>query len=117
MDGAVGAVETEAGKIAARLVPQALKLPGTGNAALAIQALVGVAIGWAATEFMSPEMGKMLLIGGLQAPLETVIERANIAHISDAVSGVVPAGTVSGYAQLLPAPRAALAPAHLAVTP
>lgn len=97
MDGVVGAVEVTAGKVGARVVPQILKLPTTGNAALAIQAAVGVALGYLATTFGGEELGQMILAGGLQAPLESALEKLAIPYVSNAVSG-----TMAGYALYVP---------------
>lgn len=100
MDAGLGAVQVTLGKAGARALPTLLKLPADGALGLATQVVSALAIGWVGS-MISPSVGKMLLVGGLTAPIESFIKGANIPFISDALSGQ-DYYAVGGY------PRAAL---------
>jgi len=91
--GAMDAGAVLVGKAATRSLPQLLSLPQTGNTGLALQA---VAAGWAADRFVGPDVGRMILAGGLSAPMESLIIRFNVPWLSTALSG---GGAVGRYVQ------------------
>lgn len=107
MEAGIGAVEVTLGKAGARALPTMLKLPADGAMGLATQVVSALAIGWLGS-MLSPNAGKMLLIGGLTAPIESFIKGANIPVISPALSGQdyfavgaypAPAPALHGYVQ------------------
>jgi hypothetical protein len=101
MDAGIGAVEVTLGKAGARAIPTMLKLPADGAMGLATQLVSALVIGWLGS-MVSPNMGKMLLIGGLTAPIEAFIKGANIPVISPALAGQ-DYFSVGGYPQPAPA--------------
>ena len=89
VDGALGAVEVIGGKVAVRALPGVVGLPTAGNTGLAIQAALAVALGWVTDMFAGPDVARMVLAGGLAAPMESVIAGANLPVISAAVGGTM----------------------------
>jgi len=89
VDGALGAVEVIGGKVAVRALPGVVGLPTAGNTGLAIQAALAVALGWVTDMFAGPDVARMVLAGGLAAPMESMIAGANLPVISTAVSGTM----------------------------
>ena len=86
MDAGLGAAQVVIGKAGARAIPTMLKLPADGPMGLATQVAAALAMGFVGS-YLSPSAGKMLLIGGLCAPIESFIKGANIPVISSALSG------------------------------
>lgn len=93
--GALDAGGILVGKAATRSIPQLLTLPQTGNTGLAVQAATAVAVGWAADRFVGPDVGRMILAGGLSAPMESLVVRFNVPWLSTALTGS--GGTVGRY--------------------
>jgi hypothetical protein len=82
LNGAIDAGEVVVGKAATRAVPNMFGLPTTDAMGLAVQGLSALVVGWAAHSFISPNAGKMMLAGGLSAPIESFIKSMNIPFIS-----------------------------------
>lgn len=74
------------GKAAARAIPQMVGLAQAGYVGMAIQAVAAVAAGWAANRFIGANFGRMVLAGGLSAPLESLVKSLNIPIISAGLS-------------------------------
>lgn len=109
MDGALGAVEVIGGKVAVRAVPGFVGLPTAGNTGLAVQAALAVGLGWVVDMLAGPDVARMVLAGGLAAPLENVVAGLNIPVVSPAVGG-----TLGAYANArlpnYPPPRRPIIP-------
>jgi hypothetical protein len=82
MNGAIDGAEVVVGKSLVRTLPQMVGLPTGDATGLVMQALSAVLVGWAGHSFISPNAGKMMLAGGLSAPMETFIKQLNIPFIS-----------------------------------
>lgn len=74
------------GKAAARAIPQMVGLAQTGYAGMAIQAIAAIAAGYGANRFIGANFGRMVLAGGLSAPLESLVKSLNIPIISAGLS-------------------------------
>jgi len=100
-NGVIDAGEVVIGKAAARTIPTLVGLPTGDTMGLVVQALSALVVGWAGHSFISPNAGKMLLAGGLSAPMETFIKQLNIPFISAGLGeDVVEIEGMSGYVQL-----------------
>lgn len=88
MEAGIGAVEVTLGKAGALAIPKMVKkdMDMTSAMGLATQVVSALAIGWLGS-MVSPNAGKMLLIGGLTAPIESFVKGAKIPVISEALSG------------------------------
>lgn len=84
-DGVIDAAEVVAGKAIARTVPTLLKMPQQGAMGLAMQVVAALAAGWLG-RMISPNASKMMLAGGLAAPVESFIKTANIPILSTALA-------------------------------
>jgi hypothetical protein len=82
MSGVIDAGEVLGGKIIVRTVPGLVGLPTTDMLGLTVQALTAVLAGGVAHTFINTNAGKMVLAGGLAAPLETLLKGLNIPFIS-----------------------------------
>jgi hypothetical protein len=82
---ALGAVTATGGKIVARKVRGLLKQAPTSVFGMGAEALVGL-VGGLMLSRVSPQLGRDFAIGGLQAPLETSVQRMSIPHVSDALA-------------------------------
>ena len=80
--GVVDAGEVLAGKVVVRTIPGLVGLPTTDMLGLVVQSLTAVLAGGVAHSFVSPNAGKMVLAGGLAAPLESLLKGLNIPFIS-----------------------------------
>lgn len=100
------------GKAGARTIPAMLpNLPKEGNVGLAVQALVAVVLGMAADMFLSPANAKMVLAGGLTAPVETLVVSFDVPFLAEALAPVTADQQLSAYAgyvqpELIAAPSA-----------
>lgn len=83
-NGVIDAGEVVLGKAGARIVPQTLGIPTTGAMGLGVQVLSAVVIGWLGT-FISSNASKMLLAGGLAAPVEDFLKTLNLPFIGPAL--------------------------------
>ena len=83
-NGVIDAGEVVLGKAGARLVPQTFGIPTTGAMGLGVQVLSAVVIGWLGT-FISGNASKMLLAGGLAAPVEDFLKTLNLPIIGPAL--------------------------------
>lgn len=96
--GAMDAALILVGKAGARTIPAMLpNLPKEGNMGLAVQALVAVAVGLAADMVMRPGQAKMVMAGGLTAPVETLVVSLNIPFLADALAPVTAEQQLSAY--------------------
>lgn len=82
MNGVTDAAEVVAGKAAARAIPNLVGLDTAGPLGLAVQGLSALVVGWVGHSFISHNAGKMMLAGGLAAPLESFVKSMNIPFIS-----------------------------------
>lgn len=94
--GAVDAVEVVGGKIVARTVPSLVSIERDSTTGLIVQALAGAAVGVVGS-YVNPNAGKMLMAGGLAAPLETLIKKANLPYVSAALGEEDETVMVSAY--------------------
>ena len=97
IDGVADAGGVIAGRIGARSLPQVLGIQQAGNMGLLIQVLVAIAGGWIADQFLSKNMAKMILAGGLTAPLETLAVAMNVPFVAEALSPAVAQQALEGY--------------------
>ncbi|KKN26156.1 hypothetical protein LCGC14_0877570 [marine sediment metagenome] len=96
--GAMDAALILVGKAGARSVPAFLpNLPKEGNIGLAVQALVAVALGLAADMVLPSAQAKMILAGGLTAPVETLVVSFNVPFLADALAPVTASEQLSAY--------------------
>jgi hypothetical protein len=84
MNGAVDATEVVLGKAVARAIPQLVGLPQSGAVGLAVQVGSALLAGYLARN-ISPNASKMVLAGGLAAPIESFVKGLNIPLISAAL--------------------------------
>lgn len=96
--GVTDALELIAGKAVTRTVPALIGLPHGSPMNLLGQAATAVAAGYLGHSFISPNAGKMILAGGLAAPLEDLIKGANIPILSPALGEEIE--SISGYAEV-----------------
>jgi hypothetical protein len=85
MGGVIDAGEVLVGKVVVRTVPGLIGFGSSDTIGLAIQALTAIVAGGVAHTFVNHNAGKMILAGGLAAPLETLIKSLNIPMISSAL--------------------------------
>lgn len=97
-NGAIDAGEVVVGKALTRLVPQTFGLPRDGAMGLGVQVLSAIFIGWVGT-FISGNASKMMLAGGLSAPVEDFLKSMNIPIIGPALGEDVV--EISAYPQML----------------
>jgi len=97
MDGVKDAGGIIIGKAAARAIPTMTNLPKQGALGLAVQAGVALAAGIAAHRFVGRDFGRMVLAGGLTAPLETAIVANNVPLLGPALSPATGATQVGLY--------------------
>lgn len=96
--GAVDATLVLLGKAGARTIPAMLpNLPKEGNMGLAVQALVAVILGLGADMFLPPSQAKMVLAGGLTAPVETLVVSFNVPFLANALAPVTADQQLSAY--------------------
>ena len=101
MSGVIDAGEVLGGKIVVRTLPGLVGLPTTDMLGLSVQALTAILAGGVAHTFVNPNAGKMVLAGGLAAPLETILKGLNIPFISANLGeDVVEIDGISAYPQL-----------------
>lgn len=84
MGGAVDATEVVLGKAVARIIPSFANLPQAGAVGLAVQVGSALLAGYLARR-ISPNASKMVLAGGLAAPIESFIKGMNIPLVSAAL--------------------------------
>ena len=84
-DGVIDAAEVVAGKAVARAVPTLVGLPQGGAMGLAVQVGAALLAGFIGRQ-ISANAGKMMLAGGLAAPVESFVKGANIPLISAALA-------------------------------
>jgi hypothetical protein len=96
--GAMDAALILVGKAGARTVPSMLpNLPKEGNVGLAVQGLIAVAMGLLAEQVLRPAQAKMILAGGLTAPVETLVVSFNVPFLADALAPVTASEQLSAY--------------------
>ncbi len=96
-DGAMDSVLVLTGKAATRTIPLMANLPKEGNIGLAIQALTAVVVGMIAQRVVTPARARMILAGGLTAPLETLIVSYNVPFLAPALQPVESDAQLSAY--------------------
>lgn len=97
--GTLTATQVLLGKAATRAIPDLIKLPKSGNAGLAVQVAVALALGYVGEMFFSKTTAAALLAGGLTAPVETLIVSANVPYVSQYLSPGASSSAVAGYVQ------------------
>lgn len=102
MGGVVDAGEVLVGKVVVRTLPGMVGLPTTDMMGMLSQAVTAVLAGGVAHSFVSANAGKMILAGGLSAPLESFVKGMNIPVVSAALGeDTVEVGTgVSSYPEI-----------------
>jgi hypothetical protein len=84
-NAAVGAAEVLAGKVIVRKARAlAGQKPGTLLGSL-IEAGVGIGAGMLASRMVNREVGERIAMGGLLAPMETLVQQLGIPHVSDSL--------------------------------
>lgn len=107
VNGAVDASWIVAGKAVARTVPTLVPgIPQSGALGIAVQVASAVVAGYVG-KFISPNASRMMLAGGLAAPIESFVKGMNLPYVSAALSDAdyavgdyvksLPAGGVSDY--------------------
>lgn len=99
-DGAVDAVQIVLGKAAARAIPVAFNLPRQGNTGLAVQIASAVAAGMVGEKVLGRAAARMILAGGLSAPIESFVAGAGIPYLSGALQPMGRYPTVGRYPPL-----------------
>lgn len=97
MDGAMDSALVLTGKAATRAIPLMINLPKEGNLGLAIQGATAVVVSMLAQNFLRPQQARMILAGGLTAPLETLIVSYNIPFLAPALQPVEGDAQLSAY--------------------
>lgn len=97
--GTLTATQVLVGKAATRAVPDLMNLPKAGNAGLAVQVATALALGYVSEMFFSKTTAAAILAGGLTAPVETLIQAANIPYLSGYLSPGADAAAIQGYVQ------------------
>lgn len=97
MDGAMDSALVLTGKAATRAIPLMVNLPKEGNLGLAIQGATAVVVSMLAQNFLKPQQARMILAGGLTAPLETLIVSYNIPFLAPALQPVEADAQLSAY--------------------
>jgi hypothetical protein len=102
-DGAMDAGLILLGKAGTRTIPQyaeraGLNLPRGGPAGLIVAALSALGVGLLADRFLTPARAKMVLAGGLSAPLETLIVSYRVPWLADALAPTQAQAALSSYA-------------------
>jgi len=94
--GAKDALGIVAGKALARIIPTMLpQLPKAGPLGLAVQAATAVAVGFAASKVAGREVARMVLAGGLTAPLETALVAYRVPVLGPALDPVASTAAVA----------------------
>lgn len=96
-EGAQDAALVLVGKAATRTIPLMANLPKEGNLGLAIQALTAVVTGMIASRVLSPSRARMVLAGGLTAPMETLVVSYNVPFLAPALQPVESDAQLSAY--------------------
>ncbi len=99
MDGAMDSALVLTGKAATRMIPHMANLPKDGNIGLAVQGLTAVVVSMLAQNFLRPAQARMILAGGLTAPLETLIVSFNVPFLAPALQPVESDAQLSSYLQ------------------
>ena len=97
MDGAMDSALVLTGKAATRSIPLLANLPKEGNIGLAVQGLTAVVVSMLAQNFLRPAQARMILAGGLTAPLETLIVSFNVPFLAPALQPVEADAQLSAY--------------------
>ncbi len=97
MDGAMDSGLVLVGKAATRAIPLMANLPKEGNIGLAVQGLTAVVVSMLAQNFLRPAQARMILAGGLTAPLETLIVSFNVPFLAPALQPVEGDAQLSAY--------------------
>lgn len=85
------------GEAVARIIPTVAKLPKEGAIGLGVQAASAVAAGYVAHKALGRDVARMVLAGGLSAPLKTALVAANIPFLSPALSPKTQAQNLGAY--------------------
>lgn len=85
------------GEAAARALPSLAKLPKEGALGLAVQGASALVAGFLAHKAMGREVGRLVLAGGLSAPLKTAIVAAKVPFLAPALSPATGAAQLGAY--------------------
>lgn len=96
-EGAMDAALILTGKAATRSIPLMANLPKEGNIGLAVQGLTALVVSLAAQRVLKPAQARMVLAGGLTAPLETLIVSYNVPFLAPALRPVEGDAQLSAY--------------------
>lgn len=97
--GTITASQVLAGKAVTRAVPEMLNLPKQGNTGLAVQVATALGVGYVSSMFFSQATSAAILAGALTAPVETVIQVANVPLLARYLSPTAQQSAVEGYKQ------------------
>lgn len=98
MQGSIDAALILVGKATTRMVPAMIpNVPRQGNMGLAMQALTAVGVALLAQQFLKPAQAKMILAGGLTAPVETLVVSLDVPFLADALAPVTADQQLSAY--------------------
>jgi hypothetical protein len=97
LNGVTDAAEIIIGKAVTRTLPALIGLPHGSPLNLLGQAVTAIGAGYLGHSFISANAGKMILAGGLAAPLEDLIKGANIPLLSPALGEEIE--QISGYSE------------------
>lgn len=111
VDGTKDAALVLVGKGATRTIPVVANLPRGGPAGLAIQGLTAVLVSMVARNFLKPAQAKMVLAGGLSAPLETLVVSYDVPFLANALQPGEQAAQLQAYLHGYVEPAAPLLPA------
>lgn len=91
------ATQVLVGKAATRSIVDLTGLPKQGNAGLATQVGVALALGFVADMFMSAAGARAILAGGLTAPIETMIVAWDVPWLATALSPTTANADLGAY--------------------
>lgn len=104
--GAQDALGVVAGKALARMIPTVVpQLPKAGVVGLGVQAATAVLVGFGASKFLGREVGRMVLAGGLSAPLETAVVAFRVPFLGTALDPVASTAAVAAASMGAYVPR------------
>lgn len=83
------------GEAAARMIPTLFRLPTTGPVGIGVQLASAVALGMVAERVVSKDAARMMVAGGVSAPLQSLVIQYNVPFLAPALQP----GTVAGYPQ------------------
>lgn len=85
MNGAVGAVQTLAGKAGVRIVRGFTPYTAGSAVGTAVEGVAAIGLGMFASRMFGPKIGERVMIGGFQAPIEAFVKQMGIPYVSEAL--------------------------------